>query len=157
MKNLRIFLTVGIAMLPLLRHQLPAQISKIEIRVRVIDAHSGKPYTKRDVLLAGTNASSGNLKASETLFTLRAKTDGDGVAHFEINLPMPRSLLFWSANADLCAPSSWYVTGDIVQKILTTGVVVPDVCARKEKDYRGPRITAQPGEIVFFAVEYPIG
>jgi hypothetical protein len=54
-----------------------------EIRVRLIDAHSGKPYVDRDVQVFGTNTPSG-LPGKDVLFHLQRKTGADGLAHFQM-------------------------------------------------------------------------
>ena len=55
----------------------------------------------------------------------------------------------------LCPSQVFYCgSGEIIE----SGVVVPwEVCTGKEQKYRGPRVTAQPGEIVVFALNYPVG
>ena len=121
---------------------------KTEIRVRLLDAHSGKPYVNRELALFGSNSSSGMLYATDTLFELHAKTGVDGVAHFELESPLPKTLLIYSYQAGVCARSGSFVTEEVVHN----GIVTANTCAGKHQKYRWQDITAQPGEIVSFAV-----
>ena len=122
-----------------------------QIRVRLIDAHSGKPYAGRQAELFGTDSSSGLLKAEDTLFHLQTRTRPDGIAQFKIAIPLPHRLLFYSAQADGCGPPGFnsFVTAEVVR----SGVVVPNTCAGKHQKYDWREVTARPGEIVIFAVE----
>lgn len=123
---------------------------KTEIRVRLINALTGKPYAGRDHQIFGTNTRSG-LPDGDILFHLQTKSGPDGVAHFLIGAPLPYRLLFYSAQANGCGPPGFnsFVTAEVMR----TGVVVPNTCAGKHQKYDCRKVTAQPGEIVIFAVE----
>jgi hypothetical protein len=120
---------------------------KTELRITLLDARSGKPYVGRDVQIFGTNATSG-LQASDLVFHLQTKTDANGSAHFDISAPLPLRFIFYSAQADCCGPCTDFITEEVVR----TGRVIPNMCARKNQKYRGQQVTAQPGEVVIFAV-----
>ncbi len=123
---------------------------KTEIRVRILDAHSGKPYADRDAGLSGANSRSGLLHPKDIVFDVRNKTGPDGIAHFKIAAPLPYRLLFYSAQANGCGPPGFnsFVTAEVVR----SGVVVPNTCAGKRQKYDWREVTAEPGEIVIFAV-----
>lgn len=122
-----------------------------EIRVKLLDAHSGKPYAKRDVEMFGTKATAVAPKAHDTVFDRHAKTDSEGIAQFQLTAPLPARLFFYSAQANGCGPKGFnsFVTEDVVRY----GVVVKNTCAGKHQKYRWQDVTARPGEIVIFAVE----
>jgi len=125
---------------------------KTEIRVRLIDVHSGKPYASRHVEIFGTNAPPGSgLHSNEIFFHLQTKTGPDGVARFQIPAPLPYRLVFNSAQANGCGPPGFasFVTAEVMR----AGIVVPNTCAGKHQKYDWREVTAQPGEIVIFAVE----
>jgi hypothetical protein len=122
-----------------------------EIRVRLIDAHSGKPFVGRDVQFFGTNSRSGLLKAKDTLFHLQTKTRPDGIAHFQIARPLPYRLIFYSAQANGCGPSGF--ASFITSEVIRSGIVVPNTCSSKRLKYDWRQSTAHPGEIIIFAVE----
>ena len=124
------------------------------IRVRLIDAHSGRPYRGRHVELTGTNASPGGLlHRYEISFDLQTRTGPDGVAQFRITTLLPYRLLFYRAQANRCGPQGFnsFVTAEVMQ----SGVVVPNTCAGKGQKFEWREVTATPGEIVIFAVEPP--
>jgi hypothetical protein len=123
----------------------------VEIRVKLLDAHSGKPYVKRDVEFFGTNGKHVSLTAHDIIFDRHAKTDSEGIAQFQLNAPLPSRLIFYSAQANGCGPPGFpeFVTEDVVRY----GVVVENTCAGKHQRYRWQDVTARPGEIVIFAVE----
>jgi hypothetical protein len=129
----------------------PAEPAVVEIRVKLLNAHSGKPYVGRNAQLFGTNSRSGLLRANDTSFHLQTRTESDGVAHFQISAPLPYRVLFYSAQANGCGPSG---SGSFVtDEVLRSGIVVTNTCAGKHQKFRWQNVKAEPGEIVIFAIE----
>jgi hypothetical protein len=123
---------------------------RTEIRVRLINALSGKPFAGRDQQLFGTNTPSG-LPRRDILFHLQTKTGADGVAYFFINPPLPYRLLPESAQIGGCA---WHGAPPIItDQVLKLGYVGPNECARRNQKFHWQDVRAQPGEIIIFAVE----
>jgi hypothetical protein len=123
---------------------------KTEIRIRLINALSGKPFAGRNLQLFGTDTPSG-LPGKDILFHLQEKTGADGVARFFINRPLPYRLLPESAQIGGCA---WHGAPPIItDQVLKSGYVGPNECARKNQRFRWQDVKAQPAEIVIFAVE----
>jgi len=123
---------------------------KTEIRVRLINAVSGKPFAGRDQQLFGTNTRSG-LPGKDILFHLQTKTGADGVARFFISPPLPYRLLPTSAQTGGCA---WHGAPEIItEELLKSGYVGPNECAHKNQPFHWQDIKAEPGEIILFVVE----
>jgi hypothetical protein len=76
----------------------------VEIRVRVLHARSGKPWQGLEVTLYGQTGQGPrpNLRAGGVVFKLRASTDSDGVAVFQVRQPLPPALFtdYWPAGAE---------------------------------------------------------
>lgn len=125
---------------------------KLEIRVRLIDALTGKPYAERHAELIGTNTPPGHeLHANEIAFDFQTKTGPDGVAHFQIAAPLPDWLIVEALQNSGCA---WHGAPPIrTQKVLRTGYIGPNECARKNQHFRWQDIKPKPGEILIFVVE----
>lgn len=121
----------------------------VEIRVRILNAHSGKPYVGKDVRLWGAKPGAG-LKRRDIVFDLRAKTDSDGVAHFRLAPPLPPRLVpyFWQLRGCSVIPG-----GDLsTQKVLQSGFVGKGAnytCRIRERVLNA--VKHQPREIVLFA------
>lgn len=123
---------------------------KTDIRVRLINALSGKPFVGRDQQLFGTNARSGP-PHGDIVFHLQAKTGPDGIAHFLIGAPLPYRLIPTSAQTGGCA---WHGAPPIVtEDVLQSGWVGPNTCARKNQSFHWQDVKAEPGEIILFVVE----
>jgi hypothetical protein len=123
---------------------------KAEIQVRLIDAHSGRPFADREVELFGTNAPSG-LNTRDTLFHLQTTTGRDGVARFLMTAPLPYWLVFYSAQANGCGPAGF--NSFVAAEVMQSGIVVPNTCASKRQKFDWRKVIARPGEIIIFAVE----
>jgi hypothetical protein len=143
-KNLTVYFCIALS----LSIARPLGAQQTEIRVRLLDAHSGKPFRNRHVELFGTNSDQG-LPAKDTLFDVSGQTGADGVVHFQLKMPLPTRFVFWSAQANGCLLSPSFMASDV----LNSGVVSVNTCAGKHQKYRWQDVTAQPGEIVIFAVE----
>jgi hypothetical protein len=78
---------------------------KAGITVLLLSAHSGKPLKHRDVQIFGTNSRHG-LLGENTVFHVQAQTGANGAAHFQLDTPLPARFVFYSAQADMCMPSS---------------------------------------------------
>ncbi len=132
--------------------QLPAfqPSSKTEIRLRLINAISGKPFAGRDAQLFGTNTPSG-LPGRDILFHLQTKTGSDGVAHFFLDSPLPVRLQPEAAQNGGCA---WHGAPPIMtEPVLKSGYVGPNECAKRNQPFHWQDIKAEPGEIILFVVE----
>ncbi len=98
---------------------------KTEIRLRLLNALTGKPYAGRHAGLFGTNRPSGLLRAEDTLFHLQTKTGPDGIAHFLIGEPLPYRLIPDVRQNGGCA---WHGAPPIItSEVLRSGYVGPSL------------------------------
>lgn len=121
----------------------------VEIRVRILNAHSGKPCVGKEVRLWGAKQGLG-LRQRDVVFDLRAKTDSDGVAHFRVAPPLPPRLIPYIWQLRGC--SALRADGLSTQKVLRYGFVgkgAKYTCRIKNSVLNAVR--PQPGEIVLFA------
>jgi len=124
---------------------------KTEIRLRLLNALTGKPYAGRHAGLFGTNRPSGLLRAEDTLFHLQTKTGPDGIAHFLIGEPLPYRLIPDVRQNGGCA---WHGAPPIItSEVLRSGYVGPSLCAHKNQSFHWQDVKAEPGEIILFVVE----
>jgi hypothetical protein len=124
---------------------------KTEIRLRLLNALTGKPYAGRHAGLFGTNRPSGLLRAEDTLFHLQTITGPDGIAHFLIGEPLPYRLIPDVRQNGGCA---WHGAPPIItSEVLRSGYVGPNECAHKNQSFHWQDVKAEPGEIILFVVE----
>jgi hypothetical protein len=124
---------------------------KTEIRLRLLNALTGKPYAGRHAGLFGTNRPSGLLRAEDTLFHLQTKTGPDGIAHFLIGAPLPYRLIPDVRQNGGCA---WHGAPPIItSEVLRSGYVGPNECAHRNQSFHWQDVKAEPGEIILFVVE----
>ena len=123
---------------------------KTEIRLRLLNALTGKPYAGRHAGLFGTNTRSG-LPDGDILFHLQTKTGPDGIAHFLIAAPLPYCLIPDVRQNGGCA---WHGAPPIItSEVLRSGYVGPNECAHKNQSFHWQDVKAEPGEIILFVVE----
>lgn len=121
--------------------------SETEIRVRLLNAHSGKPYVGVEVELYGDNGV--GLLKKDVAFHLRSKTDSDGIARFAVEPPLPPTFVLniWQVNG--CIPFDNFRTEEVVR----SGIVARNTCPKRK--YRWQDVKVEPGEIVIFALPAP--
>jgi hypothetical protein len=142
-------------LLPLSAPPGDAFAEKTEVRIRLINALSGKPYVGRFAGLFGTNSTGPGLHGKEILFHLETKTGADGVAHFLIAEPLPLRLIL---DIRLNRGCAWHGAPPVItSEVLKSGYVGPNECARKNQSFHWQDVKAEPGEIVLFVVEPPGG
>jgi hypothetical protein len=125
----------------------------VEIRVRLLNGRSGKPYAGRSVQLFGDKAKTGLLKSYNILFHLQTKTGPDGVAHFQIGPPLPYRLSLALAQNGGCA---WRGAPPIItEEVLRSGFVGPNLCASENQSFHWQEVKPEPGEIILFVTEPP--
>lgn len=121
-----------------------------EIRLRLLDAWSGKPITGQSVTLIGATGDIGSgLPVKDIQQEIDSNTDKDGIARFRLAVPMPNRILFTFHSGRGCPiKDSHYKNQWRPEEILGRGVVVPNWCEgrRWHNKSRWQNVTAKPGE-----------
>jgi hypothetical protein len=129
-----------------------AQEAPTELRIKLLNAHTGMPYVEKGIEIFGTNAASG-LKKEDIVIDLHGTTDPNGIAHFQLHGRLPYRILYNTWQIRGCTPTGSFITEDVIH----TGIVVANTCAKKSQKFRWQDVTATPGEIVIFAIPPPRG
>ncbi len=138
----------GMLFILLSLHLLTAVASDAVVRVKLLHAHTGRPYVNRDVQLFGARSTSGLLRAKDTVFHLQTRTGADGIALFQIP-SVPYRFLVYTAQNTGCAPNGSFVAEDILHQ----GAVAKNTCPGRSRNFHWQDVKPQPGMIVIFALE----
>lgn len=128
-----------------------AKDMSIQIRVKLINEWSGKPYIGQAVTLIEANGQLGSgLPQQDVVEKVRSRTGPDGTARYLLKSPLPSRFLFDLGALRGCpseTPNQWQP-----QKIINSGVIVPASCVPQSwhGKFRWQDIKPQPGEIIFF-------
>jgi len=126
---------------------LVAQGPSATLRIHVIDARTGKPFRNADVFLSRDQTYP--RVSPDAPPELRAKTDAQGWASFNLETPVPPQLFFAVPGGDRLCSRYGYAS----EEVLKNGVV--GSVGRCDPNHKlAPKFSAAPGELVLFVKPY---
>ena len=137
---------------------ISAKSSFIEIRLKILNPYSGKPFANDTIRLIGSNDDLRTTAHTQDGIELTSQTGPDGVAHFFLRPPLPKKVFFHGATSERggagrgCSTRSQWLSEEIVRSGVVNDATLCVPNPRPKGKFRWQDVTAKPGEIVIFAV-----